>query len=176
MRLGRGRRRLAISEVLGSLIMIGITLVSGAAVFGFVNGQSGTSSQAVAKSAASNINFLNEREVVVYAAIQGASPSSTAQLYVYNNGAINPEVMNSVLFYDTLTSSNVCTVALPSNPIATTSVAPISVIIPAAPTPTCPSPSTITSGFVDGKFHSGHSYFFKVIGTYGSTSFLTSTL
>jgi hypothetical protein len=81
----------AISEILGSLIMISITLISGVAVFGYVNGQSGTSAQAVGNSAASNINFLNERFVIVTSTL--AAPAS-GSVYIYDNGRADLTIMS----------------------------------------------------------------------------------
>ncbi len=151
---------------MGSLIMIAITLVAGAAIFGFVNGQSGNSAQAVGDSTAKNINFLNEREVLVYAALGGTSPSPSANIWVYNNGLINPENMTNVQFYDKAAPGNVCTVQIPkgSGYISTSSVRQLTVSVPSTPTTACPSP-------ID--FQASHAYTFIVIGQYGSTSQLT---
>jgi flagellin-like protein len=166
--IGMKRRRPAISEVTGTLIMVAITLVAGAAVFGFVNAQSGSSANAVGKSAASNINFLNEREQIVTAAIFGASPSYQAQIWVYNSGSISPENMTSAVVYATASPSNVCAVSLHKQPSALVYAGQISsaitVTIPSAATSGCPSPF---------QFVSGSSYTFEVIGLYGSTAQLT---
>jgi flagellin-like protein len=169
LRIKLRRRRAAISEILGSLIMIAITLVAGTAVFGFVNGQSGTSAQQVGKSAADNINFLNEREVVVYAAM--SSPSS-AQLWVYNNGAINPETIKSILVRNaTSTSSDsVCEIATSAN-VNKSQVQSITVDLSLG---TLPDGTTIcTQGTNALTFKSLSSYTFVVTGLYGSTAQLT---
>ncbi len=91
----RVKRRPAISEVLGSLIMIAITLIAGAAVFGFINGQSGNSAQAVGNSAATNINFLNEKFVISAAVL--SSSSSSGSIYVYNNGNLDLTIQSIVI-------------------------------------------------------------------------------
>jgi hypothetical protein len=145
---------------MSALIMIAITLVAGAAVFGFVNSEAGNSASAVGNSVASNINFLNEREVVVAACLASGSGSCQAggthvNLYVYNNGQLNPETMASVFVTD-LTSGKPC------GPISTsTSVNQGYVGTILLSSTTCPT------GF---SFVSGNSYAFEVIGHYGSTA------
>jgi hypothetical protein len=96
---------------MSALIMIAITLVAGAAVFSFVNGAAGNSAKAVGNSVASNINFLNEREVVVAACWASSSGSCKAggtslELYVYNNGAISPETMNEISLTNNTSGAN----------------------------------------------------------------------
>jgi len=70
------RRRVGVSELLGTLIMVAITLIAGAAVFGWINGQAGTSENAYGASVANNVNFLRERFVIVAQSF-AASPPST---------------------------------------------------------------------------------------------------
>ena len=154
-----GRHRLAISEILGSLIMLAITLIAGAAVFGFVNGQSSSSAQALGNSAASNINFLNEKEVVVSAAMIN---SSAARIWVYNNGQIDPETMNNVQVFDLAAPNTKCSIEIsPPASVDKNKVTSIDFQMPFAPTSTCQSPLT---------YQSGKSYNFEVIGIFGSTS------
>jgi hypothetical protein len=101
---------------MSALIMIAITLVAGAAVFSFVNGAAGNSAKAVGNSVASNINFLNEREVIVAACWAssggscegGDSGGSSLGLYVYNNGAISPETMNEISLTNSTSGANCC--------------------------------------------------------------------
>jgi len=100
---------LAISEVFGSLIMIAVTLIAGIAAFGFINGQAGNSARAVGNNAATNVNFLNEREVVVYATVVGSTPSASANVWVYNSGVITPLTISQVLIFQG--SSQVCPTA-----------------------------------------------------------------
>jgi len=168
LRIKLRKRRAAISEILGSLIMIAITLVAGAAVFGFVNSQSGTSAQQVGKSAADNINFLNEREVVVYAAM---SSSSSAQLWVYNNGAINPETIKSILVRNatSTSSASVCEIAISAN-VNKSQVQSITADLSLG---TLPDGTKCTQGTHALTFKSLSSYTFKVTGLYGSTAQLT---
>jgi len=75
--------------------MIGITLVAGAAVIGWVNGQAGASEQVYGQNVANNVNYLSEHLVVVNvqfpsSGCSGTSPSrycDVMQISIYNNGA-----------------------------------------------------------------------------------------
>ncbi len=132
--------------------MIAITLVAGAAIFGFVNGQSSNSAQAVGNSAAQNINFLNEKEVVLTASNQGGSK---ANVYVYNSGSINPDSIVQVVVTDN-TLSTVCVV--PLSPAASVPVHQVATI------------EVSSSGCGFGSFQSGHSFTFQVVGVFGNTA------
>jgi len=81
--------------------MVAITLIAGAAVFGWINGQAGTSESAYGQSVASNINFLNERFVPVSQTFTGAGSGNAcsggsspnfqctgANFWIYNNGQV----------------------------------------------------------------------------------------
>jgi flagellin-like protein len=96
LKLFRGKKRVAINELIGTLIMVAITLIAGAAVFGFVNGQAGTSENQYAQSAANNVNYLKEHFVIVNvqftsADCTGTSPNrycSQISISLYNNGNV----------------------------------------------------------------------------------------
>ena len=103
----RGKSRRAVSELMGTLIMIGITLVAGAAVIGWVNGQAGASEQVYGQSVANNVNYLSEHLVVVNvqfpsSSCSGTSPSrycNVMQVSIYNNGAV-VDTISSVAVVD----------------------------------------------------------------------------
>ena len=94
--MGRGKRRLAVSELMGTLIMIAKTLVAGAAVIGWVNGQAGASEQVYGQNVANNVNYLSEHLVVVNIQFPSSGCSGTAPnrycnmmlISIYNNGAV----------------------------------------------------------------------------------------
>ena len=97
MRLSVNRRRKGVSELMGTLIMIAITLVAGAAAFGWVNGQAATSESAYGASAAQGANYLREHFAVVTStftgpggiACNGSPPTCTvANFWVFNNGQL----------------------------------------------------------------------------------------
>ena len=71
MKVSGSRGRRGISEFMGALIMIAITLVAGSAAFGWIILESGTSESAYGNSAAASVNFLNERFTLVAQAYYG---------------------------------------------------------------------------------------------------------
>lgn len=167
MKLRRARRRVAISELLGTLIMVAVTLTAGAAVFGWVLGETGSSTNSIGNHVATNVNFLNEREVVVNAALAGTN----ATLWVYNNGALNPESIVAVLSYNTASPSAVC------NSSTVTSLRVASIDPPKAVTVNTqnivPVSVSVASCTKFNSFTAGDSYTFIVVGEYGSTAQIT---
>ena len=98
MQVSRRQKRRAVSELLSTLIMVAITLVAGAAVFGFVNGQASTSANQYGSSVVNNVDYLREHFVIV--SVQFSNSSSAAcghsggkgycsqvSVSIYNNGA-----------------------------------------------------------------------------------------
>jgi len=148
--------------------MVVVTLIAGAAVLGWVNGQAGNSEQAYGNSAANNINYLNERfaaESQVFTSLtggncngpKGVGPSDglgcgAANFYLYNDGSLaftlysiqivnaplNPNPLN-IVFYSACTSSAACTNPSNSNREVVIAPAPCSVSSP------CYAPFTQTS-------------------------------
>jgi flagellin-like protein len=100
LKLSLRRRRPGLSELTGTLLMVGITLVAGAAVIGWVNGQASTSENAYGNSVANNVDFLQERFAMVTqtfgsssggACSGGTSPNfqcTAASFWVYNSGKV----------------------------------------------------------------------------------------
>lgn len=81
--------------------MVAITLIAGAAVFGWINGQAGSSENAYGQSVANNVNFLKERYVVVSQTFTGSGSGNScsggnspnfqctgADFWIYNNGQV----------------------------------------------------------------------------------------
>ncbi|HEV2138969.1 MAG TPA: archaellin/type IV pilin N-terminal domain-containing protein [Nitrososphaerales archaeon] len=101
MKLSVKKRRVATSELMGALIMIAITLVAGAAVFGWVNGQAGSSENAYGQSAAASANYLREHFSPVTNSFTGVGSGNAcangtppnlqctgASFWLYNNGQL----------------------------------------------------------------------------------------
>jgi len=85
------KRRRAVSELIGTLLMVGITLVAGAAVFAFVEGLAGNSESQYGNAVAANINSVNERFTVINVQFASGCHSaggscSSATVTVYNTG------------------------------------------------------------------------------------------
>jgi flagellin-like protein len=172
-----GRRRRAVSEVLATLMMIAITLVAGAAVIGWVNGQAGTSEKAYGNSAANNINYLNERfapESQVFSNTAGAIVScagslgiggtgpgcESASFYLYNDGSLAftlysvrivstsaSNPLNIVLYSACTTSSGTCTNPTGGNREVVTAPSPCTVAVPCYPSFVAAGTSSIPTGF-----------------------------
>jgi flagellin-like protein len=120
------RKRRAISEILGTLLMVGITLVAGAAVFGWANGQAGASEQALGQSAANQANYYHESFVVVSIQFSYNSGTSTGackatggntwcdqvSVAVYNNGQVGLTIQSIVLANASSTSASGSSVPL----------------------------------------------------------------
>ena len=92
------RKRAAVSELVGTLIMVAITLVAGAAAFGWVNGQASVSEGAYGQNAAAGVNFLQEHFAPITNTFTGAggaacsgSPDvcTVANFWVLNNGRVS---------------------------------------------------------------------------------------
>jgi hypothetical protein len=82
-----GHVRAGLSDLMATVLLVAMTLIAGAALFGYVNGQAANSENAVGASNQANVNFLNERFVVVDMAINSVGPS--ADIWIYNNGNLN---------------------------------------------------------------------------------------
>jgi len=144
LRIGTSLRRRAISELFATLLMVVVTLIAGAAVLGWVNGQAGNSEAAYGNSAANNINYLNERfsaESQVFsnnaggACSGGAGPGAgctAASFYLYNDGSVTFTLKSiqiistsatyplNIIFYTACQTAGSC-----PNPTGETATAPL---------------------------------------------------
>lgn len=104
------RKRAGVSEILGTLIMVAITLIAAALVIGWVNGQATVSEGQYGQAVANNVNYLNEHFVILniqFSASVGSGPGCTSNtgvspnycnemiVSIYNNGAEN-DLLNSI--------------------------------------------------------------------------------
>ena len=90
------RRRRAISELVASVLLIAITLITGFAVWGYVDGQAGTAEQAYGQSVGATANYLQEKFVVVSMDLNASS--KTATVWLYNNGKVDLQLVQVRLF------------------------------------------------------------------------------
>ena len=93
------RKRTAISEVVGTVLVTAITIVAGAAIFGYVSSQAGTASQAYGQAVGSNVNYLNEK----FAVVDMTFGTNSVTVWIYNDGH---ETLNlqQVRLYDSASS------------------------------------------------------------------------
>jgi hypothetical protein len=123
--------------VVGTLLSVAITLVAGAAVWGFVNQQAGASATSYANNVAATDNFLNEQFKIVdmsFPAV-GTCPGSNSayclSFWIYNTGNVVFQPA-SVRLYDSAKAINIifyskcptgstanCVVDLLSSPVCT---------------------------------------------------------
>jgi len=90
------RDRVAVSELVGTLIMVAITLVAGAAAFGWVNGQASVSEGAYGQNAAAGVNYLQEHFAPITSTFTAAGGGActggvctVANFWVFNNGRVS---------------------------------------------------------------------------------------
>jgi flagellin-like protein len=186
----RARGRPGISEIVGSLLAIAITLVAGAAAWSFVRSQAGVSENALQNSQVANNNFLSER----FNAVDMYFGASTATFWVYNTGSVTLSIFSLRLYdsaskvnllynytgsgasrtdyiYDLLSgSSGKCkTQALGSNNYETPSLTqtPVKTTNAQVFTLTIPGPSSGCPSF-GNSFTSGTTYTIVVTGLYGN--------
>ena len=101
MRFSPKRKRVAVSELIGTLVMVAITLVAGAAAFGYIENQAKVSEGAYGQSVANNVNYLRESFVVVSQTFSGTGAGNHcaggtppnlqctgAGFWLFNNGEI----------------------------------------------------------------------------------------
>jgi len=102
--------RAGVSEVMAAVLTIAITLLAGAALFGYINGQAAASEDRLGQAAGGNANFLNEKFVVVQMSFSNAcgSPSpNCAIIWVYNNGQVDLMLKWVHLYNGSRTGDNV---------------------------------------------------------------------
>ena len=83
------------SEVEGAVLTIAITLIAGAALFGYVNDEAAVNERQYGQAVGGTVNFLNERFAVVNMAFP--SPDSV-EIWLYNDGQLNLQVTQITLY------------------------------------------------------------------------------
>ena len=88
--------------MVGTVLTAALTIVAGAAIFGYVNGQAGTASQAYGASVGNSVEYLEEKFAVVDVSFSASCPSGTsgcATIWIYNTGKIQLS-LEQIRFYD----------------------------------------------------------------------------
>ena len=99
------RRRIGVSEVVGSLVMIAITLIAGTAAFGYVNGQTGVAAGQIGNSVANNVNYLREKTTI---ALVNFDNNTGVSVYIFNNGAEVLTIASLIIVGPTCVGSTNC--------------------------------------------------------------------
>ena len=148
-----GRRRLAVSELMGTLLMVTITLIAGAAVFGWINGQANSSETAYGASVANNIDFLREHFVVVTQSFAASPPSTSSACSTV--GGTNPNYECTLLTFWPYNSGQIAFSLfsvriqnLTDMPAGAANKNPLNLLIYPASSSGCSGPSQ-TCGFVE---------------------------
>jgi len=90
------RRRKGISELVGSLLAIAITITAGAAVFGYVNGQSAVTEKQYGQGVGAVVNQIQEKFTV----FDLSFPSSNSiSVWIYNTGSLTLQ-LSSIRVYN----------------------------------------------------------------------------
>jgi|SRR5579863_3987355 len=93
-----GNRKGGLSDLVATVLLVAMTLIAGAALFGYVNGQAANSENQLGKGNANNVNFLNERFVIVDLNFSLGNPSTAVSIWIYNNGAVTLNVTQVELY------------------------------------------------------------------------------
>ena len=93
--------------MLASIIMITVTVAGGVAIWSYVNSTSAEVTSAYGEDVSGGINTLNEDFVITYVGLN--STADTITLWFYNNGAIDTEIRQILVWTlsdPTATSTN----------------------------------------------------------------------
>ncbi len=102
MKFSRGRSgRVAASEVVGAMLAIAMTLVAGAAAWGFVQSQAGASEGALNSNAVATNDMLSEHFTVTTMYFGATTSTNSITFWIYNTGSLT-EQLYSVRLYDSL--------------------------------------------------------------------------
>ena len=89
-------RRRGVSEIVATVLTVAITIITGTAVFGYVNGQAGSSAQAYGNAVGNSVQYLGEKFTVVD---MSWTSTTSVTLWLYNTGNIQLSLLQ-VRFYD----------------------------------------------------------------------------
>lgn len=179
LKVGRRGRRLGISEIVGSVLAIALTIIAGSAVFGYVNAQANTTEKQYGSSVGATINYLQEQ----YGVVDISFTSSTqVTLYVYNYGRVPLSLVQAIVYNSTQAIYVVYTPTqvASTKPSVCTVAASLSNESPLLWSTATNSGMNVTEGYVStltltlpacsgASFVSGTTYTVKLTGLYGNT-------
>jgi flagellin-like protein len=100
------RKRAGISEVMAAVITIAITVIAGAALFGYINGEATNSENKLGTANAANVNFLNEQFVVAQIVYDSYPTTNQLTIYFYNSGHVVDNFVSIDVFNSTSGTTN----------------------------------------------------------------------
>ncbi|MEM2883179.1 MAG: hypothetical protein QXY08_01190 [Nitrososphaerales archaeon] len=89
------RRRAGISELMATLLTVTITIISGSAIFYYINARSTESVNLYGKSVEDVVNFLNEKATI----LDLNYTINSVTIWLYNSGGVDLE-FNQILVYN----------------------------------------------------------------------------
>jgi len=100
LRFYRGKnRRVAASEAIGAMLAIAMTLIAGAAAWGFVRSQAASSEGALQNGAVATNDMLSEHFALTTMYFGAPTSTTTTTFWVYNTGSLTFQIY-SVRLYD----------------------------------------------------------------------------
>jgi len=175
--------------------MVAVTLVAGAAVFGFVNGQAGVSEQSYGNSVAGGVNFSREHFTLVSTQFTGTGAGNAcngaprvctgASLWVYNTGQVTLTLSSISVKSTSPCSSNCLNIVYTSTAYSAYNTAGTLLVCPDTPgyspsaqtiaigtmgTSSTSTPFTVTIPSCAGvnNIYVGQSYTVSLAGQYGN--------
>lgn len=168
MRVNSKRRadskKRGITQVIGTIILLSITLVVGFGLFGYVNSAVANAERSYAIITDQNIKELQESFVIVTANFS----SSSLSLWFYNSGNLSTSIQSLVIWNDTsslflvynstkvIQGASSYDASIYENPILPLSLSPGVV-------------TSITLTLPSDTFNTGRVYYVRALGTYGNT-------
>jgi hypothetical protein len=98
-------KKRGVAELFSTLLIIGVTLVAGVALIGFVYGQLGVASNTYGGAVVHNINYLNEREAIP---LVNFASNASVTVWLQNVGSL------SLASYTMVISGYVCSLSNPT--------------------------------------------------------------
>ncbi len=95
LKFGRLSRRLAISEVVGSVLAIAITIIAGSGVWSYINSQAAVTETALGKGVGSTTGYISEQMKVIDL-YYGSSTSTT--MWLLNTGSATLQLFRIRLY------------------------------------------------------------------------------
>lgn len=83
---------------MAAVLTIAVTLVAGAALYGYVNGQAANSENNIGVANARNVNFLNEQFVVAQIVYNAYPSTNSVTIYFYNSGEVTGNFVSIDVF------------------------------------------------------------------------------
>ena len=173
-------KRRGFSEIIGTMLLIAMTLVAGIAIFGYVRLQANASQLSYAQSVGGTMAFLKERFVIALVSYT----SNSVTIYVYTNGQLPSQFAQVEVFGPTKSAMDL---VYDANYVTTNTPASCKGQITASSSNESPMLGTSTGSFsvkvnyvtsivltlpsCSGlSFQSGNTYFVKLLGQYGNTA------